>query len=209
MQTNRKVILILGQTGTGKSTLSKGFFRKGTRVVVIDPLHEYAGGQNFFSAGEMLEHHLENTPKYFRYCLQSTGEQDTDLLFRFCWTIGNVLLIVEEADIYLGRENRYFDPLVNQGRHRNVHICSIVRRTPEVNRGYRAQLTSLFSFRQSEPEDVRLISKWGLNETDVLGLQPVVFPASPVAGVNYVCVGEDVPDITFGFTQNLSPRLSI
>lgn len=205
----RKVILILGKTGQGKSTLSKVFFNRSTRVIAIDPLHEYSSGLSFFDTAELLDYHLENTPKTFRYSLRSTAEKDTNSLFQFCWTVGNVLLIVEEADIYLGRENPYFDPLVNQGRHRNVHLCSIVRRTPEVNRGYRAQLTSLFSFFQNEPEDVRLIGKWGLSETQVVALQPVKFPDRPRCGENYVVIGEDVDEITFDVTGNLSPRLTI
>jgi len=202
----RKVILILGKTGTGKSTLAKLLLKKAPRVISIDPLFEY-GGSPFETTGELIEYHAEHTPEKFHYSLRTVHPTDAEFLFKAAWSIGNVLLVVEEADIYIDNKKGAFAALVNQGRHRMIHLICIVRRTPEINRSFRAQQTSLFTFYQQEPDDIEHMREWGLDAEKVITLQPLsAAPYVPKEGVNYLRLGETVDEIKFEEEKHLSPR---
>lgn len=201
----RKVILILGKTGTGKSTLAKLLLKKAPRVISIDPLLEYKG-MPFLSADEMIDYHVSEGKSSFHYSLQTTHPTDVEFIFRAAWTIGNVLLVVEEADIYIDSKKGAFHSLVNQGRHRMVHLVCIVRRTPEINRAFRAQQTSLFTFYQNEPDDIEHMREWGLDAEHVTELKAVSAPFIPKEGENYLRLGESFEEIKFEEEKNLSPR---
>jgi hypothetical protein len=203
----RKVILVLGKTGTGKSSFAKELLTRSPRTISLDPLLEY-GGTPFDNSLDMIETAKENSTS-FHYSLQTVNEHHFTAVCKLCWILGNVLFVVEEADLYLEGKNRYFNSLIDQGRHRNVHILCIVRRTPEINKNFRAQQTSLITFFQDEPIDLEHLRLWGFDETKVKNLIPRKYPEPLKESVHYAYIGERPSQIKFEISINLSKQCTI
>lgn len=207
----RKCILTLGKTGTGKSTIIKKLIPKCDRVIVIDPMWEYEA-PTVCDGREALTifrdyFQREGTEKPFYISFRNKNDIDYNAVFRSVWSLGNVLLVCEEADLIISARNRYFDQLVGQGRHRNVHLACIARRAPEINKDFRAQVTSFFSFYQSEPDDIEHLREWGFPPEGIEKLSPKLeAPYDPIEGVNYLSLpgGEKFEQIVFEKTDRLT-----
>jgi hypothetical protein len=195
----RKVILVLGKTGTGKSTIIKKLIERSPRTVIIDPMWEYDADVIVRSLEEFREYfNRKGVTQNFRIAYRKKNMIDYDAIFRSVWSLGNVLLVCEEADLIISARNKYFDQLVGQGRHRNVHLICIARRAPEVNKDFRAQVTSFFSFYQSEPDDIEHLREWGFSTEGLEMLSPKLeAPFDPKEGVNYLLLGEKLDEIEF------------
>jgi hypothetical protein len=201
----RKCILVLGKTGTGKSTLVKRLIEKSKRTVILDPLFEY-NGTSVNSLEEMKALSFSSFNE-FRLSFRSSEEEEVNAVFRISWSLGNVLLVVEESDMFLDGKNKYFNALVGQGRHRNVHLICIARRTPEVNKAFRAQATSFFSFYQSEPDDIEHLRQWGFDVEKINGLQrELTSPFIPEENRNYCVVEEKFDEIEFKRNESLTGK---
>lgn len=188
------------------------------RVVVFDPLDEYRSVARpdlvCDNAFEFLDYFdAKGGEGNFKISFQGGTSSETqrehiDAIFKFSWSLGNVLIIIDEADIFISEKNRYFDHLIEQGRHRNVSLCCGVRRTPEVKTNYRAQLTSLFTFFQDQPMDLQHLQDWGFSPEGIANLRPVSKEEYPEAreGVHYLVIGEKFEEIRFEKADYMTPK---
>ena len=167
----RQVVLILGKSGTGKTVLAKRLTENCKRILILDPLFEF-GGTIFFTADEVAAY-LENNPEEFRIVLRPQEEEDVEFFFRIARSVGNVTLLVDEAEIYIspGSMPDAFRWLVHFGRHVRVSIIAVARRAPELNVYLRAQQTSMISFAQTEPRDVDHLVEYGFPREAVEALE--------------------------------------
>ena len=78
----------------------------------------------------------------------------------------NVFLVVEEADLYC--KPSWIHPclaqIIKYGRHRNNTYLGIARRTAEINNLIISQSHYAISFRQSLPDDVDKLKKYGFSD---------------------------------------------
>jgi hypothetical protein len=186
----------------------KRLIPKYDRIIVIDPMWEY-DGQTICESLESFRQYFDTFGTYGKFYIsyRKKNQIDYDAIFRACWSLGNVLLVCEEADLIIGSRNKYFDQLVGQGRHRNIHIICIARRVPDVDKDFRAQATSFFSFYQSEPDDIGHLQEWGF-QTDLIPTLKVKLedPYIPQENVNYVRMGESFEEIEFTKETRLTPN---
>lgn len=166
----RQVIMVLGKTGTGKTVFSKSLTEKCERILILDPMGEF-GGTIFFDFGS-LANYFETERETFRCVLRPSEEEDAEFLFRLARTIGNLTLVVDEAEIYISPYSMPdgFRWLIQFGRHRLVSIVAVARRAPELNIYLRAQQTSIFSFEQSEPRDIDHLEAYGFDRSQIENL---------------------------------------
>lgn len=163
--------MIVGKTGTGKTVLTKQIIEECQRILILDPMGEY-GGTVFFDFDGVAEFFL-NEPETFRCVLRPSEEEDAEFLFRLARTIGNLTLVVDEAEIYINPQSMpdSFRWLVQFGRHRGISLVCIGRRAPELNIYFRAQQTSIISFAQTEPRDIDHLEEYGFDREAVENLE--------------------------------------
>jgi hypothetical protein len=167
----RRVIVIVGRTGTGKTTLAKSIMARHSRVIVLDPLEEYGGVvcrnmDEFFRYFSVLDS-PETDP--FRVSCRFETEGDIDTLFKAVWILRNVLFVVEEIDTFIRPREQLtpFMQLIRRGRHRRINILGIGQRVPQFSIDLRAQFTTFVTFQQEEPGDIETLVKYGFNLEEV------------------------------------------
>lgn len=193
----RHVILIIGKNGTGKTLLTKHLVNKSQRTLIVDPMIEYRS-LGFNKTGNLInEHKRLGFPKIFTYRLESNQEKEVTYLMRYAWSLSSVLVVIEEAHLYLDSHNEYFNALIHQGRHRNISIIATVQAAVDVPKRFRRAATSMFVFQMTEPTDIDHLRDWGLDADKIPTLQRAKYPAIPVVNENYLVMGNDTEQITF------------
>jgi hypothetical protein len=195
---DRKVVLVLGQTGTGKSTLTKIIRKKFHRVITLDPMEEYEG-QVMNSYDEFIDFFLNEPPRSFNLVLRFTSEEEILFTFRSVWEIQDVLFVAEEIEQYLDPRDpdEDFDRLISFGRHHNIHLLGISRRFVEISTKFRAQCTSIFTFKQFLKRDLDALEDMGFDPEQVKALENVKYPNPPINGTNFLTYGEPYEQIEF------------
>lgn len=167
---NRKITIIYGRTGTGKSTLAKKIILQYKRVIIIDPMHEYSNGIIFYDFESLLDYTINNELDNFTFICRFSSDIEHEYLFRYVQILGDLLLVVEEAEIYISptsQSNSFLD-LCRYGRHQNISILGIARRVSELSINFRAFVDTIISFKQTEPRDLKLMSELGFENLDKL-----------------------------------------
>ncbi|MCK9282165.1 MAG: DUF87 domain-containing protein [Melioribacteraceae bacterium] len=166
----REITIIYGKTGTGKSHLAKELIYNYNRVVIIDPKAEYMDGLVFNNFIDLVDYYKDNEPDEFIFICRFESDLEHEYIFKFCQIIEDVLLVVEEAEIYISpyAKSSAFLDLCRYGRHHNVSILGIARRVSELSINFRALVTRLISFKQTEPVDIKISETLGFHGLDQL-----------------------------------------
>lgn len=169
----RKVILIFGRTGSGKSYFVKQIIKKLSRVIIIDKMFEYNDGIIFYSFIELLDYFLINKPQEFKFICRFENDNDIELLFRFCWYVKNLVLVVEESELYISpyQKQSEFLKLVRYGRHRAISIIAIARRVIELSNDVKANADKIITFKQILKKDLDYLENLGFNKDEILNLK--------------------------------------
>lgn len=184
----RKVILILGKTGKGKSTLCKKIIDKAERTIILDPRFEYEG-QVVYTFPEFAEAVEESEDSSFKIVCRFKSELDTNFSLKLMKEMENFLLVCEEAEVYFDArsQNDEMNHFVNFGRHQNISLVGVTQRAPQLNIKFRAQYSSLFCFNQTEPYDLAQLEKYGFDASEI----------SSLPDFEYKFIGEDLDEISF------------
>jgi len=125
-------------------------------------MREYEGTivENF---EDCCDYFLNVKPSSFRIVARFTDDLDIEYLFKLCFVVGNLVLVVEEAEIYISpfAKSTSFLRLVRYGRHRNIRIIGVARRVSELSVDFRAQVNTIISFKQTEPRDLAIMQELG------------------------------------------------
>lgn len=167
----REIKLVFGKTGSGKSYFVKNELLKNySRIVIVDPQFEYEEGLVFTSIQDLSTFYLEHRPEKFTFIARFKSDRDIELLFRWCYIIGNLVLVVEEAEQYISpyTKSSNFLKLVRYGRHKAVSIIGVARRLSELSTDFKSQVNTIYSFKQTLPLDLKLAEQLGLYNLDKL-----------------------------------------
>lgn len=147
------VVVVLGRRGSGKTTLVKSRLDAFSRVLIVDPEHEYTG-ETYTDLGALWADvrgasTFRAVYRPTRGVVSDVEIAAVDILAQIALEVGNVLLVIDEADRYVvaGKNlSPYLRLCVDQGRHRGVGICAIARRPARLSKDLIENASALFLF---------------------------------------------------------------
>lgn len=175
----REVILIFGQTGSGKSYLARELARSYHRVLIADsgfgdfaPIEE---APTYDDLLKKLEGWKAFEGKPFRVSYDFRPEE-YPLAFSTVLYLRDTLLVLEEGDRFDATLDEYRE-VIFRGRHYGVHILIISLHPRAIPTDLRRQATKIISFRQIFPDDLDWLAEMMGDEAYKL----VDFPGPPSA----------------------------
>lgn len=185
-----EVACIFGRRGSGKTTLARRLVAPWRRLIVWDPLGEWAtfrGLAKVQDLRELLAQLKRQWSRGFRLSLVG-GAGDLvahlDGLARLIWAAqapypgcGPLALVVDEANLglpvhKLPRGMAGMSRLVLQGRHRGVAVLAVSQRPALVSLDLRANAHRTLAFALPAPQDQRALSAQFGRHADQLGALP-------------------------------------
>lgn len=133
-------ITIAGMTGTGKTTLAHFMLRKFSKVLVWDPLSQYA--------------------EFNHYVPELGNREEFEYVCKQVWDRGNVMLAVEEADFVLKEGPDllpYTYKCMHQGRNRGIGVMAVTPRIADLSKKMFSLSNHVYLFKFFAPNDIDYI----------------------------------------------------
>jgi len=154
----KKIILILGQRGSGKSYLAKSLIGKSNRYVIYDVLGEYSeSGIVCESLYEFKEVFLRLYLDRFRIVYQPLNPSgDFDKICDLLFECGDLTFLVEEIDTFCSSQeiSDNFANIIQRGRHKEISLIGVSQRPYGIHRLITSQAKEVYSFIHREPRDI-------------------------------------------------------
>ncbi|MBA7495392.1 hypothetical protein ES702_05974 [subsurface metagenome] len=159
----KKVSLILGKRGSGKSYLVKKILQKNKHFVVFDTLGEYTDGVTFQELPKLLEFWEKFIDKNFRLIYQPLRpKEEFEDICRLVWACGDLTFVVEEIDTFCGSFDlpEHFAHIIQRGRHKDITLIGISQRPYGINRLLSSQAKEMCIFNTTEPRDLDYLKNY-------------------------------------------------
>lgn len=172
----RKIILIFGRTGSGKSYLVNRMLKTLNRYIIVDAMQEYTNGLIFTDLDSFVEYIINNydpdPKKEMKLIVRFDNDETFEKFFEICFELENYTLVLEEAEIYISAQAKKsnFLKIVRYGRHRSISIIAVARRIPELSNDVKANADEIISYKQIIARDIKYLSEMGFNKVDKLKL---------------------------------------
>lgn len=153
----KKVVLVLGQRGSGKTYLARNLIQDINRLIIFDTLGEYDTGINIETPNEFKEFFLKTYQGNFKICYQPAHpENDFDVICDIVYECGDLTFLVEEIDIFCSAQSisDNFANIIQRGRHRNISLIGVSQRPFGIPRLITSQAKIIYSFVHREPGDL-------------------------------------------------------
>ncbi|RKY11470.1 MAG: hypothetical protein DRP65_04205 [Planctomycetota bacterium] len=156
--TERKIKLIFGKRGSGKSYLAAHLLDQYLRYMVFDTLHEYRSGVIFDDKFLLARFWRERYQAQFRLIYRPTKpENEIAYISEMVWLCGDICFLVEEIDNYC-TSHRLADSnlsnIIQRGRHKHITLIGVTQRPFGIPRILTSQAKEIYIFRTNEPRDI-------------------------------------------------------
>lgn len=156
----KKVILIMGQRGSGKSYLAKHLIKDCRRLLIYDTLGEYNIGIIIENLKEFKDFFLKVYNKNFRITYQPINPvNDFDIICDIVFETGDMTFLVEELDTFCSSQeiSDNFANIIQRGRHKDINLIGITQRPYGIPRLITSQAKTIYSFIHREPRDLEYL----------------------------------------------------
>jgi len=154
----KKVIIVIGKRGSGKSYLTRKLIERERRLLVFDTMSEYLEGV-VFDAEEIERFRAfwkQTYRRQFRLIYRPlVPEREIEEIAELVFLLGNMTFVVEEVDCYCTpyQISDAFAHIIQRGRHKNITLIGITQRPYGIHRLLTSQAKELYIFSTSEPRD--------------------------------------------------------
>jgi len=156
--TEKKIILIFGKRGSGKSYLAGKLIESEPRLMIFDTMGEYENGVIFGTED------FEQCCEFWRKVYQGQfrliyrpikPDAEIDQICDLVYTLGNCCYLVEEIDCYCSsyQISDTFAAIVQRGRHKNITLIGVTQRPYGIHRLLTSQAKEIYVFNTNEPRD--------------------------------------------------------
>lgn len=165
-------VLILGQSGCGKSYLGRQLQKIWPKRIIIDSLNEYDDANEIFSdfiifSERLKKAHNENENE-FEFIFQFQPEPGVskvkifDEIIRLAYYMGNILIVIEEVQLFTNPHNcpHWLETALMTGRHRGVSLMFTTQRPGLLNKNMASQCQHIFCGRINEKNDLNYVSSF-------------------------------------------------
>ena len=163
----RKIIANVGQTGSGKSYVTKYIvYNLLARVIVFDIMNEYDHKDfikfyEFESFREYVKEHFKE--KDLKIIIKFDNEDDYAKSIELAYLIGNITIVLEEIHNYASATS--IDPELNKiiryGRHKDISIIGTSQRFNDLHLLYRNNIDVLIAHSLTMPNDLKYLAQIG------------------------------------------------
>ena len=164
MTTEKKIQLVIGKRGSGKSLLAKHLISKTNRLVIYDIMSEYIDGVTFDDTirSGLVEFWRQVYQGDFRIIYRPLNpKREIDWLAEAVFALGNLTFVVEEIDSVCTSFDmpRPIQAIVQRGRHRNIEMIGVTPAPFGIHRDLTRQAKSIYIFKTNEPRDIQYLSR--------------------------------------------------
>lgn len=150
-----QIQVIMGQVGSGKTSLIKYQLQSMPCYILYDPLGEYEQGIIFEDLVEVIDYLISNRDSMYQIIYRPADANEVDFteFCRIAWTLSDVHIIIDEIDMVttVHSINMYLARIIRYGRHYNHNLICIVRVPPDLNRVITSQASEFCVFKITEP----------------------------------------------------------
>lgn len=161
----RKIALVVGKTGYGKSRLVKESIRMLDRLVVFDVMNEYDQLKDIQLVNSiddfisLLKSAGQHGSIFVRVVLKSQDQYET--CFSACNIVGNLTVVIEEISNFSSSHSLSpaLEQLVRFGRHVDISLIGISQRFADIGLLLRNNFDVLVTFNLSAPNDIKYLAE--------------------------------------------------
>jgi hypothetical protein len=152
----RKIILIFGKRGSGKTVLNQKLIADTPRLLIFDTLGEYSQGVVCENAQQLADfwerHHAGNFRIIYRPLKPA---EEINAVAGLVWSCGKMTFSVEEIDCFCGPQQieDNFAQIIQRGRHRDIELIGVTQRPYGIHRLLTSQAKEIYIFNTNEPRD--------------------------------------------------------
>lgn len=199
MITEKKVKLIFGKRGSGKSYLAKKLIAAEQRLFIWDRMGEYDQGVVFTAEEKpMFQEFFQHVYRgKFRIIYRPLHPKEEIIwISDLVYTLGDVTFLVEEIDSictpWIIEES--FEAILNRGRHKDITLIGVTPAPFGIHRDLTRQAKEIYIFSTNEPRDREYLRNLLGSEIEEklngLGLYEYVLWQDLPAGQNQITVGK-------------------
>ena len=173
----KKITLVIGKRGSGKSYLVKHLIREARRLVVYDVMSEYKHGVCFGPEDrqQMCDFWNKVYRGGFRIIYRPIQvKEEIDAIAKGCFVLGDVTFVIEEIDAVCTAwvMPEWMNYCVQRGRHKNIELIGVTPAPFGINRDLTRQAKRICVFNTNEPKDLDYLA--ALLGSDVKRIVPAL-----------------------------------
>ena len=164
MTTEKKIQLVIGKRGSGKSVLTKYLVRDTKRLVVYDIMSEYINGVTFDdTTTDILVHFWRQVYREdFRVIYRPLkSKEEIVWLAEAIFALGALTFVVEEIDSICTSFDMpvAMQAIIQRGRHKDIELIGVTPAPFGIHRDLTRQAKGIYIFKTNEPRDIQYLTR--------------------------------------------------